>query len=76
MRFELKLRNRRSTSHLRAVIDLVIARPLVHAEMVAKELHITSRAATNLLLELGLREVTGRGSNRAWAIISCRQIRS
>jgi hypothetical protein len=37
--------------------------------MIAEELHITPRAAQNLVADLGLREATGRGRYRAWGII-------
>jgi len=46
----------------------VLARPIVSAGMIAKELKITSRAAQDLVGELGLREATGRGRYRAWGI--------
>jgi hypothetical protein len=59
---------RRKTSRLPALIDLVLARPLVSTTLIADELAISARAAQNLVLELGLRELTGRGRYRAWAI--------
>jgi hypothetical protein len=64
-----KLEGRRSTSHLPAFIDYVMSRPLVSAAMIADDLGVTTRAAHNLVAELGLREVTGRGSYRAWGIL-------
>lgn len=64
-----KLSGRRSTSHLPALVDYVMATPMVSAGMIAKELKITARAAQSLVAELGLREVTGRGSYRAWGIL-------
>ena len=66
---ERKLTGRRSTSHLAALIDLVLAHPIASAGLIAKELDITTRAAQNLVAELGLREATGRGRYRAWGII-------
>jgi hypothetical protein len=63
-----KLAGRRSTSRLPALLDYVMTRPIVSAAMIAKELCVTSRAAQNLVTELGLREVTGRGRYRAWGI--------
>jgi hypothetical protein len=39
-----KLAGRRSTSSLPALLDYVLARPIVSAGMIAKELKITSRA--------------------------------
>jgi hypothetical protein len=56
----------RSTSHLAALIDLVLAHPIASAGLIAKELRVRPRAAQNLLAELGLREATGRGRYRTW----------
>jgi hypothetical protein len=64
-----KLDGRRSTSRLPALIDYVLARPVVSAGMIAAELRITPRAAQDLVGELGLREATGRGRYRAWGIL-------
>ena len=63
-----KLAGRRSTSSLQALLDYVLARPIVSAGMIAKELKITPRAAQDLVGELGLREATGRRRYRAWGI--------
>lgn len=63
-----KLSGRRATSHLPALIDLVLARPIASAAMIAQKLGITPRAAQNLVVELGLREMTGRGRYRAWGV--------
>ncbi len=64
-----KLTGRRSTSKLPALVDYVLTRPVVSAGMIAEELGITSRAALSLVIELGLREATGRGRYRAWGIL-------
>ena len=64
-----KLEGRRSTSHLPELIAFVISRPLVSAGMIGKALDITPRAAQNLVVELGLREATGRGRYRAWGVL-------
>ena len=56
-----KLEGRRLTSRLPALLEFVLSRPLVSAGMIAKELKITPRAAQDLVAELGLRELTGRG---------------
>jgi len=64
-----KLAGRRSTSRLPALLDYVLSRPMVSAGMIAKELGITLRAAQDLVAELGLREMTGRGRYRAWGIL-------
>jgi len=63
-----KLAGRRATSRLPALLDYVLARPVVSAGMIADELGITPRAAQNLVAELGLREATGRRRYRAWGI--------
>ena len=64
-----KLAGRRKHSKLPALVELVLARPLVSAGMVAAELGVTPRAAQDLVAELGLREMTGRGRYRAWGVI-------
>jgi hypothetical protein len=65
---ERKLDGRRTSSKLPELVELVMARPLVSAGMVAKTLDVTPQAARRIVLELGLREVTGRGRFRAWGI--------
>ena len=64
-----KLEGRRTSSKLPELIELVIAKPLVSAGMVAKTLEVTPQAARRIVLELGLREMTGRGRFRAWGIV-------
>ncbi|MER8608758.1 RHE_PE00001 family protein [Mesorhizobium sp. M1233] len=66
---ERRLRNRRKNSSLPALIELVLARPLVSAGLIAAELKVSQRAALDLIAELGIREVTGRGRYRAWGIV-------
>lgn len=66
---ERRLRNRRSTSSLPALIELVLARPVVSAGLIAAELKISQRAALGLVSELAVREVTGRGRYRAWGVV-------
>ncbi|MER8867949.1 RHE_PE00001 family protein [Mesorhizobium sp. M0751] len=66
---ERRLRNRRKNSSLPALIELVLARPLVSAGLIAAELKVSQRAALGLIAELGIREVTGRGRYRAWGIV-------
>jgi hypothetical protein len=67
--FERKLDGRRMSSKLPELIELVMAKPLVSAGMVAKTLEITPQAARRIVGELGLREMTGRGRFRAWGIV-------
>ncbi|PWE53739.1 hypothetical protein DEM27_24705 [Metarhizobium album] len=66
---ERKLAGRRTSSKLPELVELVMARPLVSAGMVAKTLEVTPQAARRIVLELGLREMTGRGRFRAWGIL-------
>lgn len=66
---ERKLAGRRSTSRLPALLDYVLTRPVVSADMIAAELGVTPRAAQHLVAELGLREATGRRRYRAWGIL-------
>ncbi|MGJ7043416.1 hypothetical protein J2Y63_006700 [Shinella sp. BE166] len=67
--FERKLGGRRTSSKLPELVELVMAKPLVSAGMVAKTLEVTPQAARRIVLELGLREMTGRGRFRAWGVV-------
>jgi hypothetical protein len=69
MQMERKLKDRRSTSSLPGMIDLLLSRPMVSTALIAKELKVTQRGALNLIAELGVREMTGRGRYRAWGIV-------
>lgn len=64
-----KLEGRRTSSKLPELVELVMAKPLVSAGMVAKTLEVTPQAARRIVLELGLRETTGRGRFRAWGVL-------
>lgn len=66
---ERKLEGRRTSSRLPELVELVMAKPLVSAGMVVKTLGVTPQAARRIVLELGLREMTGRGRFRAWGVI-------
>lgn len=66
---ERKLRDRRASSKLSDVVELVLSRPLVSARMIQERLKVTKQGALNLVGELGLREMTGRGRFRAWGIV-------
>ncbi|MDM9649249.1 RHE_PE00001 family protein [Rhizobium sp. S163] len=66
---ERKIAGRRASSKLPELVELVMAKPLVSAGMVAKTLGVTQQAARRIVLELGLREMTGRGRFRAWGIV-------
>ena len=64
-----KLEGRRASSRLPELAELVMARPLISAGMVAKTLEVTPQGARRIVQELGLREMTGRGRFRAWVIL-------
>ena len=64
-----KLDGRRASSKLPELVELVMSKPLVSAGMVAKALEVTPQAARRIVLELGLREMTGRGRFRAWSVL-------
>jgi hypothetical protein len=66
---ERKLDGRRTSSKLPELVELVMAKPLVSAKMVAKTLDVTPQAARRIIGELGLREMTGRGRFRAWGFV-------
>jgi hypothetical protein len=66
---ERKLDGRRTSSKLPELVELVMAKPLVSAKMVAETLEMTPQAARRIILELGLREMTGRGRFRAWGVV-------
>ncbi|WP_409566751.1 RHE_PE00001 family protein [Rhizobium leguminosarum] len=66
---ERKLTGRRTSSKLPELVELVMAKPLVSAGMIANELAVTPRAALRIVEELGLREMTGRGRFRAWGVM-------
>lgn len=63
------MEGRRTSSKLPELIELVVAKPLVSAGMVAKTLDVTPQAARRIVLGLGLREMTGRGRFRAWGVL-------
>jgi len=71
--FERKLGGRRASSKLPELVELVMSRPLLSAGMVAKTLDVTPQAARRIVLELGLREMTGRGRFRAWGIVQAQK---
>ncbi|ACM39267.1 conserved hypothetical protein (plasmid) [Allorhizobium ampelinum S4] len=56
-------------SKLSRLVDLVVARPVVSATMIAQELGVTPQGARHLAAQLPLREMTGRGRFRAWGVI-------
>jgi hypothetical protein len=69
LQLERRLAKKRAHSKLPALVDLVIARPVVSAGLIAKELGVTTQGALGLANELQLREITGRERYRAWSIL-------
>ena len=59
---------RRSHSHLQAVIDLLLARPVVTAPLLAETLKMSQTSARRLVEALGssVTEISGRSRFRAW----------
>jgi hypothetical protein len=68
-RMERVLRGRRASSKLPALMDLVLSRPMVSASMIQDALKVSRQGALNLIGAFSLRELTGRGSFRAWGIL-------
>jgi hypothetical protein len=64
-----RLRDRRASSKLPALVELVLSRPLVSTGMIQEKLKVSKQGALNLVGELSLREMTGRGRFRAWGMI-------
>ncbi|MGX1501162.1 hypothetical protein ACSSV1_006231 [Labrenzia sp. MBR-25] len=60
---------KRSTSSLPVAIEQLLSRPIVSAQMLANAARITPRGALNLIGQLGVREITGRGRYRAWGVL-------
>ncbi len=68
-RLEFLLRGRRANSKLPALLKLVLSRPVVSTGMVQAALKVSRQGALDLIGVFGLRELTGRGSYRAWGIV-------
>lgn len=71
---ELLLRkcvDRRKNSKLPQLVELFLTLPIVSVPLASKELRVSQQAATTMIGELSpnLRELTGRGRYRAWAVI-------
>jgi len=66
---EMRVRDRRSNSNLPGLIRLVLSRPIVSTALISRQLGVTPRGALNLVRELGLREMTGRGRYRGWGVL-------
>jgi hypothetical protein len=66
---ERRLKQRRASSKLPDLVALVLSRPLVSTGLIQDRLKVSKQGALNLVGELGLREMTGRGRFRAWGIV-------
>lgn len=66
---ERRLRERRASSKLSDLVELVLSRPIVSTGMIQDRLKVSKQGALNLVGELSLREMTGRGRFRAWGIL-------
>ncbi|MGE3371498.1 MAG: RHE_PE00001 family protein [Rhizobiaceae bacterium] len=66
---ERRLRKRRASSKLPHLVELVLSRPLVSTGIIQDRLKVSKQGALNLVGELNLREMTGRGRFRAWGLI-------
>ncbi|TGS85062.1 DUF1612 domain-containing protein [Mesorhizobium sp. M3A.F.Ca.ET.174.01.1.1] len=66
---ERRLRHRRASSKLPNLVELVLSRPVVFTGMIQETLKVSKQGALNLVGELNLREMTGRGRFRAWGIL-------
>ncbi|MBM3624356.1 MAG: DUF1612 domain-containing protein, partial [Alphaproteobacteria bacterium] len=66
-----KSSGRRANSKLPQLVDFLLRSPIVSVPLVAKELDVSQQAATAMINDLSsnLRELTGRGRYRAWALI-------
>jgi hypothetical protein len=66
---ERRLKQRRTSSRLSDLVELVLSRPVISTALIQERLKISKQGALNLVGELGLREMTGRGRFRAWGIL-------
>lgn len=65
-----RIGDRRSHSHLGALLDLLLERPLVTAPVAAQRLKVSGQTARRLLGELGgsVTELSGQSRYRAWRL--------
>ena len=64
-------RHKHVDSRLPALIDLVLSRPLISAELAQRELKLTSTGFRRLRAQLGtsVKELSGRGRYQVWCIL-------
>lgn len=68
-RMQRALRGRRTSSKLPALMNFVLSRPMVSTSMVQAALNVSRQGALDLIGAFSLRELTGKGSFRAWGIV-------
>jgi hypothetical protein len=66
-----KCQGKRGNSKLPRLVELCLTSPIVSVPFAAKQLKVSQQAATIMIDELSsnLRELTGRGRYRAWAVM-------
>ena len=66
-----KCHGKRGNSKLPRLVELCLNLPIVSVPFTAKQLGVSQQAATIMIGELSsnLRELTGRGRYRAWAVM-------
>ncbi|HEY8009080.1 MAG TPA: helix-turn-helix domain-containing protein, partial [Methylocella sp.] len=66
-----KCQGKRGNSNLPRLVGLCLTSPIVSVPFAAKQLKVSQQAATIMIDELSsnLRELTGRGRYRAWAVM-------
>ena len=66
-----KCQGKRGNSKLPRFVELCLTSPIVSVPFAAKQLGVSQQAATIMLDEhsSNLRELTGRGRYRAWAVM-------
>jgi hypothetical protein len=64
-------RHKHVDSRLPALINLVLSRPLISAELAQRELKLTSTGLRRLRAQLGtsVKELSGRGRYQVWGIL-------
>jgi hypothetical protein len=69
------LLRRRKTSRLPRLVDLLLAKPLVSVQLIAKTLRVSKQAAGQMIKLLGStpRELTDRRRYRCWAVVAERR---
>lgn len=64
-----RLSGRKRSAHLDGFLDLAIRSPAVTTGLTTSALGLSKQGALNLISDAGLREITGRGRYRMWALL-------